>query len=93
MGKRVKAKYTENQELEENLLKAHMKIRPEEFMATVYMMTLIMAIVGLVARRPRPKWVEGASEGGEGTPSEKEIHFNDIVKAALECKEPSQSII
>jgi len=48
------------------------------------------AIVGLVARRPRPKWVEGTAEG---TTDEKEIHFNDIVKAALEFKEPSQSII
>ncbi len=49
MGKRVKAKYTEDQELEENLLKAHMKIRPEEFMATLYMTALVLAIVGIVA--------------------------------------------
>ncbi|MFO7619172.1 MAG: type II secretion system F family protein [Thermoplasmata archaeon] len=49
MGKRVKAKYTEDQELEENLLKAHMKIRPEEFMATIYMTALVLAIGGIVA--------------------------------------------
>lgn len=49
MGKRVKAKYTEDQELEENLLKAHMKIRPEEFMATLYMTAMVLAIVGIVA--------------------------------------------
>jgi len=48
MGKRVKAKYTEDQELEENLLKAHMKIRPEEFMATIYMTALMLAIVGII---------------------------------------------
>jgi len=49
MGKRVKAKYTEDQELEENLLKAHMKIRPEEFMATIYMTAMILGIVGAIA--------------------------------------------
>lgn len=49
MGNRVKAKYTEDQELEENLLKAHMKIRPEEYMAYVYMAAAMMAVVGVVA--------------------------------------------
>ncbi len=48
MGKRVKANYKEDQELEENLLKAHMKIRPEEFMATIYMTALLLAITGIV---------------------------------------------
>jgi flagellar protein FlaJ len=48
MGNRVKAKYTEDQELEESLLKAHMKIRPEEYMAYVYMMTAVLAVAGLV---------------------------------------------
>lgn len=47
------------------------------------------ALVGLVSRRPRPKWVELDGE----TVTEKELHFNDIIKACLECQEPSQSII
>ena len=49
MGGYVKQKYEEDQELEENLLKAHMKIRPEEYMAVIYMTALILAIVGIVA--------------------------------------------
>ncbi len=49
MGGYVKQKYEEDQELEENLLKAHMKIRPEEYMAVIYMTALILAIVGTVA--------------------------------------------
>jgi flagellar protein FlaJ len=49
MGKYVKSKYTEDQELEENLLKAHMKIRPEEFMAYIYMTAIILFAIGLVA--------------------------------------------
>jgi len=48
MGKMVKVKYKENQALEEKLLKAHMKIRPEEFIATVWM-TAIFAAVGAIA--------------------------------------------
>ncbi len=43
-------------------------------------------LVGLVSRRPRPKWVE---VDGEQVVSEKEIHFNDIIKAALDGNEPS----
>jgi flagellar protein FlaJ len=49
MGKRVKATYKEDQELEENLLKAHMKIRPEEFMAYIQMTALVLMIAGIVA--------------------------------------------
>lgn len=49
MGGYVKKKYKEDQELEENLLKAHMKIRPEEFMAYIYMTAVILFAVGLVA--------------------------------------------
>lgn len=48
MGGYVKNKYQEDQDLEENLLKAHMKIRPEEFMALVYMTALVLAIVSIV---------------------------------------------
>jgi len=48
MGNYVKAKYTEDQELEENLLKAHMKIRPEEYMAFVYMSAAVVFGIALV---------------------------------------------
>jgi len=48
MGNYVKNKYEEDQELEENLLKAHMKIRPEEYMALIYMTALILAVVAIV---------------------------------------------
>lgn len=48
MGNYVKNKYEEDQELEENLLKAHMKIRPEEYMAFIYMTALVLAIVAIV---------------------------------------------
>ena len=47
------------------------------------------AIVGLISRRPRPKWIEGEEDGVV----ERDIQFNDIVKAALECKEGSQAVI
>ncbi len=49
MGNYVKSKYTEDQELEENLMKAHMKIRPEEYMAFVYMAAAVLFGVALVA--------------------------------------------
>ena len=49
MGGYVKRRYEEDQELEENLLKAHMKIRPEEYMAFIYMTTLILGVVGAIA--------------------------------------------
>ena len=49
MGNYVKKKYEEDQDLEENLLKAHMKIRPEEYIAFVYMAALVMGIVGTIA--------------------------------------------
>jgi flagellar protein FlaJ len=49
MGKYVRSRYKEDQELEENLLKAHMKIRPEEYMAYVYMTAAVLFAVALVA--------------------------------------------
>ena len=49
MGNYVKKKYEEDQDLEENLLKAHMKIRPEEYMALIYMTAIILGILGVVA--------------------------------------------
>jgi len=35
--------------LEENLIKAHMRVRADEYLATVYAMTLVVGIVGIVA--------------------------------------------
>ncbi|MGB6441945.1 MAG: hypothetical protein WBF81_01435, partial [Thermoplasmata archaeon] len=35
--------------LEENLVKAHMRIRPDEFMATVYATTVVVTVVLLIA--------------------------------------------
>ena len=49
MGNFVKKRYEEDQELEENLLKAHMKIRPEEYMALIYMTAIVLGIVGAIA--------------------------------------------
>jgi hypothetical protein len=43
------------------------------------------AIVALVARRPRPMWVEGEGD----SQIVREIQFTDIIKATLECKEHS----
>ncbi len=48
MGKRAKTKTSTLQQLDDLLLKAHMKIRPEEYLAYVYMATLVAAIVGVV---------------------------------------------
>jgi flagellar protein FlaJ len=46
MGRYAKTKTNALQQLDESLLKAHMKIRPEEYLAYVYMATLVLAIVG-----------------------------------------------
>ncbi len=48
MGKRAESKTAILQQLDDSLLKAHMKIRPEEYLAYVYMATLVAAIVGIV---------------------------------------------
>jgi len=48
MGNYVKAKGSRDEDLEENLLKAHMKIRPEEYIAYMYMAALITAIAAIV---------------------------------------------
>lgn len=47
MGKYATEKVVGNQALEENLLKAHMKIRPEEYYASVIMGTIIAAVIGI----------------------------------------------
>ena len=48
MGRKAKTKTAVLQQLDDSLLKAHMKIRPEEYLAYVYMATLVAAIVGVV---------------------------------------------
>ena len=47
MGGYASAKSADNQVLDEELLRAHMKIRSEEYYAYVVMSTVIMAIVGV----------------------------------------------
>ncbi|MGQ9587830.1 MAG: type II secretion system F family protein [Thermoplasmata archaeon] len=47
MGKYAKRNASVLQQLEDSLLKAHMKIRPEEYYAYVLMATIVMAIVGV----------------------------------------------
>lgn len=49
MGRVVKFKAKENPDLEDNLLKAHMKIRPEEYIAYVWMTTIIVSVVAVIA--------------------------------------------
>jgi flagellar protein FlaJ len=47
MGKYATEKVVGNQLLEENLMKAHMKIRAEEYYASVVMSTIIAAVIGI----------------------------------------------
>ncbi len=47
MGKYAKRNVSVLQQLEDSLLKAHLKIRPEEYYAYVLMATIVMAIVGV----------------------------------------------
>jgi len=47
MGKSVTAKYEGNEELEENLLKAHMRMRPEEYLAWGKMSLAIVSGVAI----------------------------------------------
>ena len=47
MGKYATEKVVGNQLLEENLMKAHMKIRAEEYYASVIMSTIIAAVIGI----------------------------------------------
>lgn len=48
MGRYAKSKAGTLQQLDEFLLKAHMKIRPEEYLAYVLMATVVTAIVGVI---------------------------------------------
>lgn len=47
-GRYAKAKTNKLQQFDDTLLKAHMKIRPEEYLAYVLMATVVAAIVGVV---------------------------------------------
>jgi len=49
LGKTVTAKMKQDSLLEENLMKAHMRIRPEEYVATLWMSTILAAIGSVVA--------------------------------------------
>lgn len=49
LGPMVKNKEVKDEDLENSLLQAHMKIRAEEFIAFVWMTTLIAAVVGIAA--------------------------------------------
>jgi flagellar protein FlaJ len=48
MGERVKRSAKPNQKLEEDLLKAHMRIRPDEYIAYVWMTAIIATVVSIV---------------------------------------------
>lgn len=48
-GKFVQARQREDPELEENLLKAHIKLRPEEYLAVAWMNSTFAAVGGVVA--------------------------------------------
>ncbi len=48
-GKFVQSREHENQELEDNLLKAHIRLRPEEYLAVAWMNTTIAAVAAVVA--------------------------------------------
>jgi len=48
MGRTAKTRTNQLQQLDDSLLKAHMKIRPEEYLAYVLMATLVSAIIGVV---------------------------------------------
>jgi flagellar protein FlaJ len=47
-GKFVQSREHENQELEDNLLKAHIRLRPEEYLAVAWMNTTIVAVAAVV---------------------------------------------
>ena len=44
----VQARYKENQDLEDNLLRAHIKLRPEEYLANAWLNTTIAAVGSVV---------------------------------------------
>jgi len=49
LGKTMTSRIKQDQNFEESLTKAHMRIRPEEFLAVVWMMTIITAIACITA--------------------------------------------
>jgi len=49
MGPFVMSRWKENEDLEENLLRAHMRIRPEEYTAWAWMTMVILAVVAVVS--------------------------------------------
>lgn len=49
LGKRMTSRLKQDQMLEENLLKAHMRIRPEEYIAVIWLTAIIAGVAGLGA--------------------------------------------
>ena len=49
MGPFVMSRWKENEELEENLLRAHMRMRPEEYTAWAWMTMVILSVTAVVA--------------------------------------------
>ena len=49
LGKRVTSRMKQDQTFDENLLKAHMRIRPEEYMAVIWLTAVIAAVAGIGA--------------------------------------------
>lgn len=49
LGKRVTSRMKQDQTFDENLLKAHMRIRPEEYMAVIWLTCIIAGVAGLGA--------------------------------------------
>jgi len=47
-GSFVQGHYKENQDLEDNLMKAHIKLRPEEYLAVAWLNTTIVAVLAVV---------------------------------------------
>lgn len=48
MGPFVLSRYKENQDLEDDLIKAHIRLRPEEYLAVAWMTITILAVVSAV---------------------------------------------
>lgn len=48
MGPFVLSRYRENQDLEDNLIRAHIRMRPEEYLAFAWMTTTILAVLSAV---------------------------------------------
>ncbi len=48
MGRFIQSRWKENEELEENLLKAHMRLRPEEYTAWAWMTMIVLSVTSII---------------------------------------------